>query len=219
MDRCEKLTLDMKGRGVKGVLTVETIGKVRLALEKGESQRSIARKYRMSRKTVKKIESSGETEFKYTRRKEIQYPVLGSFIERLGEILQHEAELPSKSRCTGKKIYEILQREGYSGGYDAVRRYIRTWKEEHRSKKSAYIPLVFARGEAFQFDWSEEIVEIGGVERKLQVAQFRLCHMRFLVGYFGVNANNTVNPLCSRPHGGVHNRSPHCGHCVRGVRK
>ena len=153
------------------LLTVETIRKVRLALEKGESQRSIAKKYRMSRKTVEKIASREETEFKYTRRKEIQYPVLGSYIERLVEVLENEATLPSKSRRTGKKIYEAMQGEGYAGGYDAVRRYIRAWKEENRSRKSAYVPLLFTKGEAFQFDWSEEIVEIGGVERKVQVAQ------------------------------------------------
>jgi len=164
---------------------VETIGKVRLALAKGESQRSVARKYRLSRKTVGKIASSGETEFKYSRRKEVHYPVLGSYIERLGEIMNEQLELPSKRRSTAKKIYESLQGEGYSGGYDTVRRYIRTWKEEHRNRKDAYIPLQFGRGEAFQFDWSEEIVEIGGVERKVQVAQFRLCHsrMRYCVAF------------------------------------
>ena len=167
------------------MLTVETIRKVRLALAKGESQRSIAKKYRMSRKTVGKIADSGETEFKYTRRKKIKFPVLGSFIERLAEILEQEAKLPSKSRCTGKKIYELLQREGYSGGYDAVRRYIQVWKEDHRSQKSAYVPLMFAKGEAFQFDWSEEVVEIGGAVRKVQVAQLRLCYsrMRFCVAF------------------------------------
>jgi len=167
------------------LLTVETIKKVRLALAKGESQRSIAKKYRISRKTVEKIASSEETEFKYTRRKEIQHPVLGSYIERLGEVLEHEATLPSKGQRTGKKIYEELQREGYIGGYDAVRRYIRTWKEEYRSRKSAYVPLLFAKGEAFQFDWSVEEVEIGGVVRKVQVAQMRLCYsrMRFCVAF------------------------------------
>ena len=167
------------------MLTVETIGKVRLALAKGESQRSIAKKYRMSRKTVGKIASSEETEFQYTRKKEVKYPVLGSYIERLVEILNHEAELPSKSRRTSKKIYEALQREGYSGAYDSIQRYIRTWKEEHRSRKNVYVPLLFAKGEAFQFDWSEEIVELGGVVRKIQVAQMRLCHsrMRFCMGF------------------------------------
>ena len=174
-----------KSREVKGVLIVETIGKVRLALAKGESQRSVAKKYRMSRKTVGKIASCEETEFKYNRKQEVKYTVLGSYIERLGEILKQEAELPSKSRCTGRKIYEVLQREGYSGAYDSVQRYIRTWKEEHRSRKSAYIPLLFARGEAFQFDWSEENVEIGGVVRKVQVAHVRLCYsrMRFCVAF------------------------------------
>jgi transposase len=164
---------------------VETIRKVRLALEKGESQRSIAKKYHLSRKTVEKIASCEETEFKYTRRKEIQYPALGSYIERLKEFLEQEAELPAKRRRTIKKIYEELQREGYDGGYDAVRRYSRTWKEEHRSRKSAYVPLLFAKAEAFQFDWSEEIVEIGGIERKLQVAHVRLCYsrMRFCVAF------------------------------------
>ena len=88
------------------MLIVETIKKVRMSLEKGESQRSVARKYRMSRKTVGKIASSEETEFKYTRRKEVRYRVLGSFIERLGEILTQEADLSSKRRRTSKKIYE-----------------------------------------------------------------------------------------------------------------
>ena len=167
------------------MLTVETIGKVRMALAKGESQRRVAKKYRLSRKTVGKIASSDETEFKYTRRKEVHYPVLGSYIECLGEIMKEQVELPSKRRSTAKKIYESLQREGYVGGYDAVRRYIQIWKEEHRSHKDAYIPLVYERGEAFQFDWSEEFVEIGGVERKVQVAQFRLCHsrMRYCVAF------------------------------------
>jgi len=167
------------------MLTVETIRKVRLALAKGESRRSVAKKYNLSRTTVGKIASSEDTEIKYTRKKEVVRPVLGSFIERLVEILNQEETLASKDRRTGMKIYEQLQHEGYQGGYDAVRRYIRTWKEEHRSRKNAYVPLVFARGEAFQFDWSEETVEIGGITRTLQVAQVRLCYsrMRFCAAF------------------------------------
>ena len=160
------------------MLTVETIRKVRLALAKGESQRSIAEKYRMSRKTVRKIASSEDTEFKYPKR-EKQYPILGSYLESLRKLLDEDVKLPTKSRRTAKKIYEALQHEGYKGGYDTVRRYIQGWKEEHRSHKNAYIPLQFAPGEAFQFDWSEELVEIGGVTQKVQAAQVRLCHSRF----------------------------------------
>jgi transposase len=171
--------------GKKEMLTVETIRKVRLALAKGESQRSVAKKYRMSRNTVKKVVAGGETESQYSRR-ELQYPVLGPYLERLKEILREEFELPSKGRRTRKKIYEALQLEGYEGGYDAIRRYIKGWKEEnHRQLTEAYVPLTFAKGEAFQFDWSEETVELGGEVQKVQVAQVRLCYsrMRFCVAY------------------------------------
>ena len=40
------------------------------------------------------------------------------------------------------------------------------------------MPLVFAPGEAFQFDWSEDWIRIGGKKVKLQMAHFKLCHSR-----------------------------------------
>ena len=40
------------------------------------------------------------------------------------------------------------------------------------------MPLSFAAGEAYQFDWSHEIVVIRGVTTSLKVAHVRLCHSR-----------------------------------------
>jgi transposase len=40
------------------------------------------------------------------------------------------------------------------------------------------VPLSFAPGEAFQFDWSEDWLRIGGKKTKLQMAHFKLCHSR-----------------------------------------
>jgi len=160
------------------MLIVETIRKVRMALAKGDSQRDVAQKFRMSRNTVRKIATSGETEFKYAKR-EASYPVLGPHIEQLKEILQKEAKLPPHKRQTSKKIYGSLQNEGYEGGYDAIRRYIRIWKaEQGTGLKNAYVPQQFGKGEAFQFDWSQETIELGGVTRKIEVAQFCLCYSR-----------------------------------------
>jgi transposase len=163
---------------------VETIKKVRLALAKGESIHSNAKKYRMSRNTVRKIARTGQTEFSYSRRKS-QSPALASYIERLEEIMEQEVELPSKKRRTVKKICSQLREEGYEGGYDAVRRYVKEWKEEHRSKKNAFVPLVFGKAEAFQFDWSEETVELGGQPLRVYAAQVRLCYsrMRFCMAF------------------------------------
>jgi hypothetical protein len=44
----------------------------------------------------------------------------------------------------------------------------------------AFVPLKFALGEAFQFDWSEEHLVIGGVWRKLLVAHLKLATARHL---------------------------------------
>ncbi len=51
--------------------------------------------------------------------------------------------------------------------------------------RHTYVPLSFAPGEAFQFDWSEDYAVIGGINTKLQVAQFKLSHSRafFLRAY------------------------------------
>ena len=40
------------------------------------------------------------------------------------------------------------------------------------------MPLAFAPGEAFQFDWSEDWAVIAGHKTKLQIAQFKLCYSR-----------------------------------------
>ncbi|MFN7073930.1 IS21 family transposase, partial [Proteus mirabilis] len=44
-----------------------------------------------------------------------------------------------------------------------------------------FIPLRFACGEAFQFDWSEDFARIAGKQVKLQIAQFKLAHSRAFV--------------------------------------
>ena len=49
----------------------------------------------------------------------------------------------------------------------------------------AFVPLAFELGEAFQLDWSEEGLVIGGIYLRLQVAHMKLCASRafWLVAY------------------------------------
>jgi hypothetical protein len=42
------------------------------------------------------------------------------------------------------------------------------------------VPLIFAPGEAYQFDWSHEIVVLNGATVTVKVAHMRLCHSRML---------------------------------------
>jgi hypothetical protein len=89
------------------------------------------------------------------------------------------AEAPSRERPTLIRIFEELRALRYDGGYDAVRRYARRWSKAHSSAiASAYVPLTFAPGEAYQFDWSHEIVVMDGVTTTVKVAHIRRCHSR-----------------------------------------
>jgi hypothetical protein len=60
-----------------------------------------------------------------------------------------------------------------------VRRYARAWhKARGAATADAYVPLSFAPGEDYQFDWLHEIVVLNGVTTK--VARVRLRHSRML---------------------------------------
>lgn len=50
--------------------------------------------------------------------------------------------------------------------------------ESAKDPAKALVPLSFELGEAFQFDWSEEGLLVGGVFYKLQVAHLKLCASR-----------------------------------------
>src|ERR1700730_1865032 len=163
------------------MLIVETIGRIRREhLIKGKSIKEIARDLKISRNTVRKVLRSGETSFSYER--EIQpRPKLGRWKAELDRMLTANTSNPARERLTLIRLFEELRALGYEGGYDAVRRYARTWSREHAGQTSAaYVPLSFAPGEAYQFDWSHEIVVLSGVTVTVKVAHVRLCHSRMM---------------------------------------
>ena len=62
-----------------------------------------------------------------------------------------------------------------------MRCYARIWGRDRTTALSgALVPLSFAPGEAYQFDWSHEVVVISGATVTVKVAQVRLCHSRML---------------------------------------
>jgi len=161
------------------MLTVETIGRVRREhFLKGKAIKEIARNLKVSRNTVRKILRSGETAFTYGRKVQPR-PKLGPWISVLDELLASNAAKPTREQLTLIRLFEELQARGFDGGYDAVRRYARRWGKIHgAAAATAYVPLSFAPGEAYQFDWSHEIVVLGGVTTTVKVAHVRLCYSR-----------------------------------------
>jgi len=167
------------------MLTVETVLKVRLAAKRdGQPKRAIARKYRLSRNTVKKYLRNGELQPRYQRRK-VPRPKLGPFLQDLERLLAEDHNLPRPQRRSALLLFEQLQRLGYQGAYDSVRRQVKRWKAGNRPISDVFIPLHFEPAEAFQFDWGEETLILGGRTTKVCIAHFRLCHSRlpFCIGY------------------------------------
>ena len=150
-----------------------------------ESISSIARDLNLSRPTVCK-HCRTQSEPVYHRLKQ-PTPMLGAFEETLETWLRSERLLPRRQRRTARRLFEGLQAEGYRGAYDSVQRFVQRWKAAKSGPAftDACVPLVFAPGEACQFDWSHEHVELGGVMQTIKVAHFRLTFSRqmFVVAY------------------------------------
>ena len=167
------------------MVTVETIGRIRRAFWVDKKPiRQIVRELRISRRTVRKAIRGSSTEFRYERRVQPQ-PRLGPFVARLDGLLDANSRRPARERLTARRLFELLRAEGYPGAYDSVQRHVRDWRRARSQQGPVFIPQSFAPGEAYQFDWSHEHVELGGIEQVVKLAHVRLCHSRafFLVAY------------------------------------
>ena len=164
------------------MLVVETIAKIRRAyFSQGKAIKEICRELRVSRKVVRKVIRSNATEFHYERSQQ-PLPRIGPWRERLEALLDENDSRAARERLTLIRIFEELCALGYGGSYAAVRRYAIAWREKRvGATAAAYVPLTFAPGEAYQFDWSHEIVVMDGVTTIVKVAHVRLCHSRMML--------------------------------------
>lgn len=162
------------------MLIVETIAKIRMRYHvQKQGIKQISRELNVSRNTVRKILREGQTTHTYKPR-QVTAPRLEDYKEQLESWLESDRQLPKKQRCSAMRLYQRLRELGYCGAYDSVQRFVKQWLLDDGKVGKAFIPLCFSPGEAYQFDWSEEVVELGGAVQKIKVAQFRLCYSRML---------------------------------------
>jgi transposase len=162
-----------------GMLIVETIAKVRRAyFIQQKPIKAICREFRLSRRVVRKVIRSEATEFHYERRQQ-PLPRIDPWRGQLDRLLLENEGKPARERLTLIRIFEELRALGYEGSYDAVRRYAKRRRAERGAAiAEAFVPLSFAPGEAYQFDWSHEIVLMNRMPVTVKVAHLRLCHSR-----------------------------------------
>ena len=146
--------------------------------------REIERRTGLSRNTIRKYLRTDvvEPKFKVPSRPS----KLDPYAEKLSGWLRVEAGKSRKQRRTVKQMHADLVVLGYEGAYGRVAAFVRSWKADRQLEaqtvgRGTFVPLVFAPGEAFQFDWSEDWAVIAGERAKLQVAHTKLSHSRAFV--------------------------------------
>ena len=164
---------------------MDMLGRVRRMYRRDKlSISEIAKRTGLSRNTVKKwLPAPGDVAPTYRRKPD--RTKLKPFEPVLVAALKADSLRHKDSRRTARDLFHQIKSQGYEGGYSRVTDFIRSVRESDGHAHRAFVPLTFAHGEAFQFDWGEEGMLVGGVFHKVQVAHLKLCASRafFLVGY------------------------------------
>jgi transposase len=166
---------------------MDMIGRIRrLHCRGNKSEREIARITGLSRNTVSKW-LHGQVDGPPKYRRSDKPSKLTPFHDALKLALKADARRPRHERRTAKALYAEIKAAGYDGGYTRVTDFVRAWRHSEGQSLSAkaFVPLAFELGEAFQFDWSEEGLVVGGIYYRLQVSHMKLCASRafWLVAY------------------------------------
>jgi len=161
---------------------MKDLGRVRrLFYRDGVSLSEISRKTGYCRNTIKRwLKTAEGTEPIY--RRPCHETKIAPYAAQLLKALETDAHRPRRDRRSTLKLFGELQAAGFTGDYSRVTEFVRRWRSEGgRTAVNAYVPLKFELGEAFQFDWSEEHLVIGGVWRKILASHLKLCASRAFV--------------------------------------
>jgi len=165
-------------------------------LQKGKSQRQIAREMGLNRRSVakyvkdyerKKVKltdskgSSNKEELiadivedpKYDTSSRKKVKLTEEIIERIKFYLRENENkrIEGKSKQQKKKIdiYEALKEEGFDISYSTT---CNTLRKINKEAKEAYIRQEYAKGEVCEFDWGEVKLTIAGKKKTLQMSVF-----------------------------------------------
>ncbi|VVM68711.1 hypothetical protein PS634_01686 [Pseudomonas fluorescens] len=167
------------------MISMEMLGKIRRMYFRDKlSLHQIAKRTGLSRNTIRKWVRAPEA-IQPAYQRCATFNKLSPFHETLEQALKADSFRPKHNRRSAKALFEQIKAEGYDGGYSQLTAFVRSWRGEQGKSLRAFVPLTFALGEAFQFDWSEEGLLIGGLFRRIQVSHMKLCASRafWLVAY------------------------------------
>jgi transposase len=148
------------------MLTVEDYARIRRAYRDGLSIRAIAGKFRHSRRKIREALRQAEPGA-YTRQKTPLAPKLDPVKPIIDQILKDDEQAPPKQRHTATQIFRRLVAEhAYLGGYDQVRRYV---KSRRQLRRETFIPLEHAPGQRAECDFGHIWVDFPEGRRQVPV--------------------------------------------------
>lgn len=163
--------------------------RIRILDAQGVSWREIARRLGVSRDTVRKYATMEDCSPKPAVRKG-RRSLIDAYSGTVDSWLSADRLMPRKQRHTARRVYaRLVEEEGFEGSYSSVQRYVKRWREEHRSDGDGYLELDWSAG-VMQVDFGEAVATIGGGDVKVHclVATFPHSNMRYVAAMPGENA-------------------------------
>ena len=135
--------------------------RIRILDAQGVSWREIARRLGVSRDTVRKYATMEDCSPKPAAGKG-RRSLIDAYSGTVDSWLFADRLMPRKQRHTARRVYaRLVEEEGFEGSYSSVQRYVKRWREEHRSDGDGYLELDWSAG-VMQVDFGEAVATIGG---------------------------------------------------------
>jgi transposase len=142
----------------------------------GLSDRALAARYHVHRRTVKQALASPVPPAK--RRPECRpAPKLGEYRELIDEWLVGDLVAPRKQRHTAKRIWRrLVDEHGVEVAETTVRDHVRKRRRElGLTVGEVFVPQVHAPGRTAEVDWGEADVDLAGARTRVHVFHMRAC--------------------------------------------
>jgi transposase len=144
----------------------------RAVLVEGISKRAACKRFGIHWDTLKRILENAIPPG-YVRKQAADKAVMAPWLGRLKELIEANHDLPRKQRYTVKRMWQVLQGEGFTGGYTTVKDAVREMRKE--APKEVFMPLTQPPGEA-QVDFGQAVARIGGRLTKVVFFVMSLIH-------------------------------------------
>ena len=133
--------------------------------------RQLQRETGIGRQTLRKIRDNSQPPgYRWT--KPINKPKISPYLDRIKALIKSDKQDHKKQYYTAKKILEILQSEGFTGGYTIVKDAIREIK---KTSKEVFMPLSQPPGEA-QVDFGQAVVKFNSTLKKAMFFVMSMVH-------------------------------------------